>query len=171
MADDELTPSTDEPKDDQPDRDWQAEATKWKALARKHEKAASAFSFAAPRLAEIEASGKSEQERLAEGRQAAARSRGVDLFLSARVDVFIRREGDLDAQVAEGTRRARRYREAGADNIYPIALSDRGTIRAMVTASGIVNVTLRRGGPLSIERARAAGHAAQRTPRACSATR
>jgi|GEM_PF-5656641 len=29
MADDELTPSTDEPSDDQPDKHWEAEATKW----------------------------------------------------------------------------------------------------------------------------------------------
>lgn len=89
--------------------------------------------------------------------KAAGLSRGVDLFLNARVDVFIRREGDLDTQVAEGVRRARLYREAGADCIYPIALNDLGAIRAMVAASGVVNVTLRRGGPLSVEAARAAG--------------
>lgn len=89
--------------------------------------------------------------------KAAARGRGVDLLLNARVDVFIRREGDLDTQIAEDTRRARLYREAGADCIYPIALADAEAIRAMVAASGVVNVTLRRGGPLSIETARAAG--------------
>jgi len=89
--------------------------------------------------------------------KAAARGLGVDLFLNARVDVFIRREGDLDEQVAEGTRRARLYHEAGADCIYPIALADSDAIRATVAASGVVNVTLRRGGPLSIETARAAG--------------
>ncbi|PKN81953.1 MAG: hypothetical protein CVU47_04835 [Chloroflexi bacterium HGW-Chloroflexi-9] len=71
MADEELTPSTDEPEADQPHRDWQAEATKWKALARKHEKAAKENVDAARRLAEIEESGKSEQERLAEARQSA----------------------------------------------------------------------------------------------------
>jgi len=71
MADDELTPSTDEPEADQADKDWEAEATKWKALARKHEKAAKDNADAARRLADIEASGKSEQERLTEARQAA----------------------------------------------------------------------------------------------------
>jgi len=95
-------------------------------------------------------------ERLA-AVKAAARSLGVDLFLNARVDVFIRREGDMAAQIAEGTRRARLYREAGADCIYPIALSDPEALRAMVAASGVVNVTLRRGGPLSIAAAREAG--------------
>lgn len=89
--------------------------------------------------------------------KAEGRRLGVDLLLNARVDVFIRREGDLDAQVTEGMRRARLYREAGADCIYPIALSDADAIRAMVAASEVVNVTLRRGGPLSIETARGTG--------------
>ncbi|MFN8534833.1 MAG: isocitrate lyase/phosphoenolpyruvate mutase family protein [Dehalococcoidia bacterium] len=89
--------------------------------------------------------------------KAAARSLGVDLFLNARVDVFIRREGDLATQLAEGIRRARIYRDAGADSIYPIMLNDPEAIRAMVAASGVVNVTLRRGGPLSIGDARTAG--------------
>jgi len=71
MADEGLTPTTDEPADDQPDRDWEAEASKWKALARKHEKAAKENADAARRLAEIEESGKSEQERHAEAHHAA----------------------------------------------------------------------------------------------------
>ncbi|MCK9486473.1 MAG: isocitrate lyase/phosphoenolpyruvate mutase family protein [Dehalococcoidia bacterium] len=95
-------------------------------------------------------------ERLA-AVKAAARALGVDLFLNARVDVFIRREGDLDAQVAEGTRRGRLYREAGADAVYPILLSDPAAIRAMVQACEMVNVTVRRGGPLSLQAAAAAG--------------
>ncbi|MCK6564158.1 MAG: isocitrate lyase/phosphoenolpyruvate mutase family protein [Dehalococcoidia bacterium] len=95
-------------------------------------------------------------ERLA-AVKAEARKLGVDLFLNARVDVFIRREGDLAAQVAEGTRRSRLYRAAGADCIYPIAIGDPGAIRAMVEASGLVNVTLRRGGTLTIQSASAAG--------------
>lgn len=95
-------------------------------------------------------------ERLA-AVKSAARALGVDLFLNARVDVFIRREGDLDAQVAEGTRRGRLYREAGADSVYPIILSDSTAIRAMVNACEVVNVTVRRGGPLSLEAAAEAG--------------
>jgi hypothetical protein len=71
MADDELTPPSEDTQDDQPDKDWQAEATKWKALARKHEKAAKDNADAARRLAEIEKSGKTEQERLAEARRTA----------------------------------------------------------------------------------------------------
>jgi 2-methylisocitrate lyase-like PEP mutase family enzyme len=95
-------------------------------------------------------------ERLA-AVKAAARALGVDLFLNARVDVFIRREGDMETQVAEGVRRARLYREAGADCIYPIILSDTAAIRALVDASEIVNVTVRRGGPLSLDAAAQAG--------------
>jgi len=95
-------------------------------------------------------------ERLA-AVKAAARALGVDLFLNARVDVFIRREGDLDAQIAEGTRRGRLYREAGADSVYPIILSEPAAIRAMVDACEVVNVTVRRGGPLSLDGALEAG--------------
>lgn len=71
MADDELASPTDDAQDDQSDKDWQAETTKWKALARKHEMAAKDNADAAQRLAEIEGSGKTEQERLAEARRAA----------------------------------------------------------------------------------------------------
>jgi 2-methylisocitrate lyase-like PEP mutase family enzyme len=95
-------------------------------------------------------------ERLA-AVKAASRSLGVDLFLNARVDVFIRREGDLETQVADGVRRARLYRDAGADCVYPIILSDPVAIRELVEAAGIVNVTVRRGGPLSLDAAAEAG--------------
>jgi len=95
-------------------------------------------------------------ERLAAVR-AEARRLGAELFLNARVDVFLRREGELDTQVAEGTRRARLYREAGADCVYPLGLVDPDAIRAIVQAAGVVNVMLRRDGPLSIQTARAAG--------------
>lgn len=53
--------------------DWEAETSKWKALARKHETAAKANVDAAKRLAEIEDSQKSEQQRLHERAQAAER--------------------------------------------------------------------------------------------------
>lgn len=95
-------------------------------------------------------------ERLA-AVKAAARALGVDLFVNARVDVFIRREGDLETQVAEGVRRGRLYREAGVDCVYPIILSAPSTICAMVEACEVVNVTVRRGGPLSLDVAASAG--------------
>ena len=95
-------------------------------------------------------------ERLA-AVKAEAQALGVDLFLNARVDVFIRRGGDMDTQLAEGLQRARLYREAGADCIYPISLSDPAAIRALVEAAEVVNVTVRRGGPISVAAAAQAG--------------
>ncbi len=89
MADDELT--SDESEADQPVRDWEAEATKWKALARKHEKAAEENADAARRLADIEESGESEQERFAEARQAAEdRAHGAEREAS-RLRVALRK--------------------------------------------------------------------------------
>ncbi len=95
-------------------------------------------------------------ERLA-AVKAEAQTLGVDLFLNARVDVFIRRGGDVDTQLEEGLLRARLYREAGADCIYPISLSDPTAIRALVDEVEIVNVTVRRGGPISVAAAAQAG--------------
>lgn len=57
------------------DRDWQADADKWKALARKHEEQAKANAAAAKRLAEIEAAQKTQAEKDAEEKTALARER------------------------------------------------------------------------------------------------
>jgi 2-methylisocitrate lyase-like PEP mutase family enzyme len=82
----------------------------------------------------------------------AAKAAGVNLVLNARVDTFVRRIGTPEEQVAEGLRRAKLYRDAGADSIYPITLADEESIRAFVDAVEIVNVNTRRGGPLTLER-------------------
>jgi 2-methylisocitrate lyase-like PEP mutase family enzyme len=95
-------------------------------------------------------------ERLA-AVKAAVRGLGADLVLNARVDVFIHRLGTPDEQLSEGLRRARLYRQAGADCIYPIILSDEAMLSALVEAAGVVNATVRRGGPLSLKRAAAIG--------------
>ena len=95
-------------------------------------------------------------ERLADVKTQ-AQALGVDLFLNARVDVFIRREGDMETQLAEALRRARLYREAGADCIYPISLSDPTAIHALVDAVQVINVNVRRGGPISVIAAAEAG--------------
>ena len=92
-------------------------------------------------------------ERLAEVK-AAARAAGVNLFLNARVDVFLHKLGTPAEQLAEGVRRSRLYQEAGADCIYPIMLADEAMISELVEAVGLINVNLRRGGPLSLARAR-----------------
>lgn len=89
--------------------------------------------------------------------KSAARDYGIDLVLNARIDVFIRSEGTLASQLEDCLRRARIYHEAGADCIYPIGLSDPGAIQALVEAVEVVNVTVRRGGPLSLATAAECG--------------
>jgi len=116
MADDELTPTADEPSDDQPDKNWQAEATKWKALARKHEKAAKDNADAARRLAEIEESGKSEQERLAEARQSAEERAQSAERETARLRVALRK-GLTDVQARRLVGNTEEELEADADEL------------------------------------------------------
>jgi 2-methylisocitrate lyase-like PEP mutase family enzyme len=72
--------------------------------------------------------------------KAAGRDIGVDIVVNARADIFARRVGDFDEQVSEGLRRARMYREAGADCIYPILLTDREVIASFVETVGVVNI-------------------------------
>lgn len=55
--------------------DWEAEVSKWKSMARKHEAAAKANAEAARKYAEFEESQKTEQQRLADRLAAAERER------------------------------------------------------------------------------------------------
>lgn len=82
MADDDQTPDTGAGSDDdapttppapkaEPDKDWQAEADKWKALARKHEKTANDLKPLADKAKELEDAGRSELERATADAQAA----------------------------------------------------------------------------------------------------
>ncbi len=116
MAEDELTPSTDEPESDQPDRDWHADATKWKVLARKHEKAAKDNADAARRLAEIEESGRSDQERLAEARRAAEERATIAEREASRLRVALRK-GLTDAQAKRLVGDTEEELEADADEL------------------------------------------------------
>jgi 2-methylisocitrate lyase-like PEP mutase family enzyme len=83
----------------------------------------------------------------------ASRAAGVDLVLNARVDVFIQRQGSPEDQAADGLRRARLYKEAGADCIYPIILADEAILAQFVQAVGPINVNLRPGGGLTLQTA------------------
>lgn len=78
-------------------------------------------------------------ERIA-GIRRAGEDIGVRVVINARVDVYMR-QGDH----AEALDRARLYREAGADCIYPIFLADPEWIREHVTM-GAVNLLARPGG-------------------------
>jgi 2-methylisocitrate lyase-like PEP mutase family enzyme len=84
---------------------------------------------------------------LAEVRQAAADD-GYGLVINARIDVFVAgfvAGADPAAQaerVPEALRRAKAYFAAGADCVYPLALSERGALaRFTAEAGGPVNVT------------------------------
>src|SRR5262245_11876424 len=66
--------------------------------------------------------------------KAAARARGFDPVINARVDVHIHK-----GPVEEGLKRARKYLDAGADCVFPIFLSDAPAIREYV-ALGPTNV-------------------------------
>jgi len=66
--------------------------------------------------------------------KAAARARGFDPLINARVDVHLYK-GPID----EGLKRARKYFDAGADCVYPILLSDVSAIREYV-ALGPTNI-------------------------------
>ncbi len=75
-------------------------------------------------------------ERIAQVKDAA------DLVLNARVDVHLR-----GGTTAEALERARAYRDAGADCVYPIGITDEATIAAFVELGMPVNVLLRPGAP------------------------
>jgi 2-methylisocitrate lyase-like PEP mutase family enzyme len=95
--------------------------------------------------------------RLRDIRQAADRA-DVPVVLNARVDVFITSDtaavGDLLPSALD---RCRRYLDAGADTVYPIALTDESAISALVAATnGMVNIWARSDGP-SVARLRELG--------------
>jgi 2-methylisocitrate lyase-like PEP mutase family enzyme len=78
--------------------------------------------------------------------RSAAVSLGVDLVINARTDSFIRRAGSPEEQLAASIDRGVRYREAGADCVYPIAVAEPDAIRALVEGiPGPVNIGFVRG--------------------------
>jgi 2-methylisocitrate lyase-like PEP mutase family enzyme len=65
--------------------------------------------------------------------RAAADRRGVAVVLNARIDTFLRHRGhDPTAVLDETIRRAKLYRRAGADCVYPIGLRDADVVRRIV---------------------------------------
>lgn len=63
--------------------------------------------------------------------------RGVDLFVNARTDVYLRGLAGEDRRVAETLLRAKRYRDAGADGLFVPGLCDAGQIREVVAGAGL----------------------------------
>ena len=64
--------------------------------------------------------------------KAAAAKAGVDLFVNARTDVFLKRLVPPERAVDETIERAKRYRAAGCDGIFVPALAEPAAIRAVV---------------------------------------
>lgn len=85
--------------------------------------------------------------RIAAARKAADAA-GIPAFINARVDNWIVGSADGRAQFDDAVRRAQAYLEAGADGIYPIALSLPEVIQAFCAAvPAPVNVGARVGLP------------------------
>jgi 2-methylisocitrate lyase-like PEP mutase family enzyme len=66
----------------------------------------------------------------------------ADLVVNARIDVHLR-----GGATSEALERARRYRDAGADCVYPIGIADEATIAAFCALGFPVGVLLRPGAP------------------------
>jgi 2-methylisocitrate lyase-like PEP mutase family enzyme len=63
-----------------------------------------------------------------------AQSIDVPLVLNARIDVFLLKIGDPATSFDEAVRRGNAYKQAGADCLFPITLSDAPTIADLVQA-------------------------------------
>lgn len=74
--------------------------------------------------------------KIARAKEAAAR-RGVDLFVNARTDVYLRGLAPEPARVAETLARAARYRNAGADGLFVPRLLAAAEIRQIGAATGM----------------------------------
>ena len=77
----------------------------------------------------------------------AARAEGVHVVLNARTDAYLLKAVDDDWRFQEAVRRAKAYRDAGADCIFVPGLNDAATIRRLLEESpGPLNVLAAKGG-------------------------
>ena len=73
--------------------------------------------------------------------RAAADQAGVDLFINARIDVWLRGLVPAAERVAETLARSARYRDAGANGLFAPGITDAGEIGALVAGTDMpVNV-------------------------------
>jgi len=70
-----------------------------------------------------------------EAAKTAATRAGVDLFVNARTDVYLRGLVPTERALAEATLRGRRYQAAGCDGFFVPKVADAGTIRALAAAT------------------------------------
>ncbi|MES2523979.1 MAG: isocitrate lyase/phosphoenolpyruvate mutase family protein [Gemmatimonadota bacterium] len=73
--------------------------------------------------------------RLAAAR-AAAKETGVEVFINARIDTYVRKVGDDAFRFDETIRRARAYVAAGADGVFVPLVTDPDTIRRLAADVG-----------------------------------
>ena len=86
-------------------------------------------------------------ERIAATKRGAARA-GVDLFVNARCDVYLKGLTTPDRALEESISRGVRYREAGADGFFLAGLVDPAAIRQVVAAVKLpLNLLVRDGLP------------------------
>lgn len=64
----------------------------------------------------------------------AAKAKGVDIFVNARTDVYLKNLVPDEAKLGEAIRRGTLYRDAGADGLFVPALIDLAGIREIVRA-------------------------------------
>ncbi len=89
--------------------------------------------------------------------RAAAAAAGVDLYINARIDVWLRGLAPVGERVAETLARAARYRAAGANGLFAPGITDEAEIAALVAGTDMpVNVLAWTGLP-EAERLQALG--------------
>lgn len=90
-------------------------------------------------------------ERLIAAREA-ARANGGDMVINARTDVYLYEVGAPETRFDETVRRARRYRDAGADCVFIPGVRDAATISALVSAiDAPINIMAGPGAPTIAE--------------------
>jgi len=89
--------------------------------------------------------------KIEQAKRAAGRL-GVDLFVNARIDVYLRNTVPPERRLEEALARAARYREAGASGFFLPGLVDAAEIRAAAAAVPLpLNVMARPGLPAGAE--------------------
>ena len=91
------------------------------------------------------------------GARAAAVEAGVDLFINARIDTYLKKVGADTDRFAETVRRAKAYSAAGADAVFIPMVSDADTIGRLASSVGVPLNVLGGPGMPSTEALRALG--------------
>ena len=94
--------------------------------------------------------------RIAAARAAAVEA-GVDLFINARIDTYLKKVGADGERYAETVRRAKAYTAAGADGVFIPLVSDADTIRRLAADVGAPLNVLGGPGMPSVDELRALG--------------